>query len=109
MNQNQPKLSTLIIALVTSLHPANMRNSIVAVHGLNPKSDADHAERSWTKNGKLWLKDFLPNRIPEARVLLFSYNSNVIFDTADDTISQESINLLDRLRFKRKVKDTILC
>jgi hypothetical protein len=47
--------------------------SIVAVHGLG-----GHREKSWTyKNGEervLWLKDFLPIYVPNARIMTFGYS-----------------------------------
>ncbi|PVF97374.1 hypothetical protein CPB86DRAFT_815646 [Serendipita vermifera] len=48
---------------------------IVAIHGLG-----GHRERSWTakndKNGKMWLKDFLPDDIPNARILTYGHNAD---------------------------------
>ncbi|KAL4870668.1 hypothetical protein BDV12DRAFT_195147 [Aspergillus spectabilis] len=51
--------------------------SIVAIHGLNPKNKERHAERTWEVNGNIWLRDFLPKQLPQARILLFGYNSSV--------------------------------
>ena len=43
-------------------------SSVVAIHGLN-----GHRERTWTAaNGKLWLRDLLPQRLPRA----WGYDSN---------------------------------
>ena len=52
-----------------------MRFSIVAVHGLG-----GHATTTWTHDstGKLWLRDFLPHTIPNARIMTFGYDSRVI-------------------------------
>ncbi|PVF91412.1 TPR-like protein [Serendipita vermifera] len=45
---------------------------IVAIHGLG-----GHRERSWTaKNGKMWLKDFLPNDISNARILTYGHDAD---------------------------------
>ena len=46
--------------------------SIVAVHGLN-----GHRDKTWTAaNGKRWLRDLLPNDIPNARVFCWGYDAN---------------------------------
>src|SRR3989440_7402128 len=47
-------------------------SSIVAVHGLN-----GHREKTWTAaNGVHWLRDLLPNDIPNARILSWGYDAN---------------------------------
>ena len=50
---------------------------IIAIHGLN-----GHYARIWTEKAPSggsvnWLKDFLPEFIPEARILSYSYNSSL--------------------------------
>jgi hypothetical protein len=77
-------------------------SSIVAVHGLNPANKASHAELTWTAGGKLWLRDFLPKRLPKARVLLFGYNSNVAFETSTAGVWEQAENLLNLLDLHRK-------
>ncbi len=48
---------------------------VVAVHGL--QSDA---YKTWEHdNGFLWLRDFLPVDIPDARIMTFGYDSTVAF------------------------------
>ncbi|KAJ0119942.1 hypothetical protein J7T55_000792 [Diaporthe amygdali] len=60
---------------------------IVAVHGLNPrgKSVKDHAWDTWRKpdgaSGKLWMRDDLPTSLPDARILLYEYDSRVFSGT----------------------------
>ena len=77
--------------------------SIVAVHGLNPTNKKGHAEETWSVNGKLWLKDFLPKRLPAARILLFGYNSSVIFRTSAVGVHEAAEDLLTRLdSFRRE-------
>ncbi|PVF97062.1 hypothetical protein CPB86DRAFT_707945 [Serendipita vermifera] len=45
---------------------------IVAIHGLG-----GHRERSWTAaNGKMWLQDFLPDDIPNARILTYGHGAD---------------------------------
>jgi hypothetical protein len=82
-----------------------VRISLVAVHGLNPTNTEFHAEQTWTAEGKLWLRDFLPSRVPTARVLLFGYNSNVAFETSTAGVLEQGENLLNRLKSKRAVID----
>ena len=77
--------------------------SIVFVHGLNPLSKAKFAESTWTyDNGNFWPVDLLPQRIPSARIHIFSYNSRVAWDTSTNGIQQHANNLLDRLSGARE-------
>ena len=78
--------------------------SLVAIHGLNPVNKEFHAEQTWTLGDKLWLRDFLPSKVPRARVLLFGYNSNVAFETSTAGVVEQAENLLNRLKFKRTVR-----
>ncbi|GKU22800.1 unnamed protein product [Fusarium langsethiae] len=60
---------------------------IVAIHGLN-----GHYSKTWStrsaKGGKInWLKDMLPERIPNARIMSFGYNANVQFSKSTTGIS----------------------
>lgn len=46
--------------------------SIIAIHGLD-----GHAVDSWTStNGKMWLRDFLPDVIDKARIMTYGYNTD---------------------------------
>ena len=67
------------------------------VHGLNPTLKSDHAESTWTcKDGTCWLtdKNFLPKKLPKARILRYRYNSGIlcvgfsIFDQAKDLVTR---------------------
>lgn len=49
----------------------------------------------------MWLKDFLPEQIPFARILLFGYNANVVFNSGQSGLREHADDLLDRLRRKR--------
>jgi hypothetical protein len=64
---------------------------------LNTQSKEGYAKETWTKNEKLWLTHFLPREIPNAKVLLFSYNSNVAFKRSAPDIKEQSEDLLDLL------------
>ncbi|KAK3297151.1 uncharacterized protein B0H64DRAFT_416349 [Chaetomium fimeti] len=45
---------------------------IVALHGLN-----GHREKTWTaENGVHWLRDLLPEDLPQARILCWGYDAN---------------------------------
>ncbi|KAI1376310.1 hypothetical protein F4677DRAFT_445568 [Hypoxylon crocopeplum] len=85
--------------LVDPPEPASV--DIVAVHGLNPLHEKLHAEATWTAGGKLWLKDFLPKRVPGARIMLFGYNSNVAFQTPSSGVREQAKNLLNLLEEAR--------
>jgi len=87
--------------LRTIVDPPQPQIDLVAVHGLNPTNTEFHAEQTWTAEGKLWLRDFLPSRAPTARVLLFGYNSNVAFETSTAGVLEQAENLLNRLKSKR--------
>ena len=51
--------------------------SIVAVHGLN-----GHREETWTTEGGVnWLKDLLPNDMPEARIMTWGYDARTHSNT----------------------------
>lgn len=77
--------------------------SIVAVHGLNPHNKQSHAYETWTaSNDKLWLRDFLPQKLPNARILVFGWNSNVAFDTATSDVRDHAYNLLGSLAQQRR-------
>lgn len=78
--------------------------SIVAVHGLNATSDKMQAENTWTAaNGKMWLKDFLPNTLPQARILLFEYDANAAFNPSAQNVKGPAENLLELLKLEREV------
>lgn len=81
-------------------------NSIVAVHGLNPFGNPNHAEDTWkASNGAFWLRDdqYLPKHAANARIMLYGYNSNVAFRTSTAGVDGQVDDLLDRLDWKRTV------
>lgn len=80
--------------------------SIVAVHGLNPFGNPRHAETTWTAaNKKLWLRDFLPQKLAYARILLFGYNSSTAFGTSTGGLIEQANSLMDRLKNIRQVQE----
>jgi hypothetical protein len=63
----------------------------------------DFAFQTWTHpNGTFWPKDLLPKKIPNCRVLIFGYNSNVAFDVTQQGIKEHANTLLDRLSGNRE-------
>ncbi|PYH49339.1 LipA and NB-ARC domain protein [Aspergillus saccharolyticus JOP 1030-1] len=73
----------------------------VFVHGLNPRGRADHPYETWThQNGTFWPRDYLPQDIPQARVFVYGYNSNITNPQSMSTASVKDhantlLNLLD--------------
>lgn len=81
--------------------------SVVAVHGLNPRNKRNHAFETWTAANKaMWLRDegFLRTALPQARVLLFGYNSNVAFKSSTAGVREQAENLLNLLEEARTVR-----
>lgn len=48
------------------------------------------------------MRDFLPSKLPEARIFLFSYNINVVFETSTAGVHEQAGNLLNWLTSWRK-------
>jgi hypothetical protein len=57
-------------------------------------------------NGKLWLRDFLPSQLPNARIMSYGYNSETAFSKVVTDIDDEAAILLDRLNGERQEKKT---
>jgi triacylglycerol esterase/lipase EstA (alpha/beta hydrolase family) len=82
-------------------------SSIIAVHGLNPRSknDCDHAWDTWRKpsgsQGRLWLRDDLPQHVPETRIFLYEYNSTAVYGKDRDTFIGKANELLEAIRIER--------
>lgn len=77
-------------------------HSVVAVHGLNFKNNANHAHDTWTLNDRIWLKDFLPSSLGQpARILLFEYNSSPALDATAIKLADHARSLLQWLSLKR--------
>ena len=76
--------------------------SIVAVHGLG-----GHAMRTWTHAAteKLWLRDFLPLAIPNARIMTFGYDSRVVNSRSILGIMENANSLLTHLGNIRDSQD----
>ncbi|KAI0102805.1 TPR-like protein [Nemania sp. FL0031] len=80
---------------------------IIAVHGLNPRSkpDADHAWDTWRTpagpRGRLWLRDDLPEHVPESRIFLYEYNATAVYGKDRDTFIGKANELLEAIRVER--------
>jgi hypothetical protein len=75
---------------------------IVAIHGLN-----GHYENTWTtKRGDgtrvNWLRDLLPKKIRNARIMSFSYNSKVQFSKSTSDVFVFADQLLEQLLAVRR-------
>ncbi|KAK7408618.1 hypothetical protein QQX98_009220 [Neonectria punicea] len=68
---------------------------IIAVHGLNGS-----AHGTWTNhvNGKIWLKDVLPDYVPGSRVYTFGYASKVRSNPSLASLPDFARALLDAIR-----------
>ncbi|EXJ89617.1 hypothetical protein A1O3_02684 [Capronia epimyces CBS 606.96] len=77
---------------------------IVAVHGLG--GDAIH---TWThpKSKAIWLKDFLPAQIPNARIMTFGYNAAMALGQSTAEVIDHARSLLASLVDKREEPEEI--
>ena len=78
----------------------NIKNiDIVAVHGLmgDPFS-------TWSVDGRLWLRDFLPSLLPKARIFTYGYDSAIAFSRSIAGIDHFAQDLLNRLELERQDK-----
>ena len=75
-----------------------LRFSIVAVHGLG-----GHAMTTWTHDstGKLWLRNFFPHTIPNARIMTFGYDSSVVSRRSVIGMMENANSLLTQLSLHR--------
>ena len=80
--------------------------SIVFVHGLNPKGLEDHARSTWTYSADgddvFWPDALLPESIPDARIILFAYNSSVGTNASNTSVHSHAQTLLNRLNLIRQ-------
>jgi hypothetical protein len=84
---------------VLSVIDCSVTTSIVAVHGLG-----GNAINTWThpKSQKFWLRDFLPQQIPDSRIMTFGYNADVAFGQSTAEIVDHAKGLLASLVDKRE-------
>ncbi|KAK4206095.1 hypothetical protein QBC37DRAFT_301494, partial [Rhypophila decipiens] len=67
---------------------------IVAIHGVN-----GHYSKTWTdeRTGFNWIKQSIPEELPRARVMTFSYNSAVQFSKSNSDFFVFADQLLECL------------
>lgn len=88
------------------------KGSIIAVHGLNPrsKSESDHAWDTWRtpsgKDGRLWLRDDLPEHVRNSRIFLYQYDATAVYGQDRDTFIGKASALLEAIRIKREDAET---
>ncbi|KAK5202699.1 hypothetical protein LTR47_011671 [Exophiala xenobiotica] len=77
---------------------------IVAVHGLG-----GDAINTWTdpKSEAFWLRDFLPQQIPDARIMTFGYNADAAFGQSTAEIIDHAKSLLASLVDKREEPEAL--
>lgn len=94
-----------------SFHPAD-KCSIIAVHGLNPRSKnaEDHAWDTWRtpsgKDGRLWLCDDLPQCVEKPRIFLYRYDATAVYGKDRDTFVGKASELLEAIRVEREHAET---
>ena len=78
--------------------------SIILVHGLNPKSKDEkaHAFNTWTDNGRLWPKEDLPKKLPDARISLYTYDSSAVYGGSQARFVDKANELLETIRCDRE-------
>jgi hypothetical protein len=70
---------------------------IIAVHGIR-----GGAWKTWEHhNGKLWLRDFLPKHVPEARIFSFGYRAEVAFTKGRGDLRTFARSLLEGINATR--------
>lgn len=75
---------------------------IICVHGLTGDS-----EKTWTTGSTNWIRDFLPQAVPSARVIAYGYDADPAhigpFNTASaEGITNHAINLIKHAEGKRE-------
>lgn len=87
--------------------------SIIALHGLN-----GHAYNTWVYNDDrqsdssevMWLRDFLPDSAPTARIAVYGYNSALVgSNTSVSGIKDFACDLLQRILAERTTDKVMHC
>lgn len=69
----------------------------MAIHGLG-----GDAYNTWAdEHQNIWLRDFLPYQVQNARIMSYGYNSSVAFSRSMAGIDEFAEDLLDRLDSER--------
>ncbi|KAK7402702.1 hypothetical protein QQX98_011566, partial [Neonectria punicea] len=95
---NEPEKHGLFRLHPQGYHPSFCDVDIVALHGLS-----GDAFKTWTdEDDHLWLRDSLPEHIPNARIMTFGYDSALKNSTSRMTILDFAQDLLTRLVMERQ-------
>lgn len=97
---------SVVFALVITAQAAylgtkiRVSRSIVAIHGLN-----GHRDKTWALNGKVWARDFLPERIHRARIMTWGYDARTHGRTqiSRQLLFDHAINLVRELSVEREL------
>lgn len=92
------------VALPVLLITTDLITSIIALHGLN-----GHAYNTWVYHNvgppdteAMWLRDFLPENTPSARIMVYGYNSALLgSNTSVSGIKDFAYDLLQRILDER--------
>ncbi|VUC26118.1 unnamed protein product, partial [Clonostachys rosea] len=81
--------------------PENPSVDIIAVTGLS-----GHAFGSWKARGEsaMWLRDFLPDSVPRARILTYGYDTKLPGSQSEASITDLSRRLLESIKTTRGEK-----
>ena len=71
---------------------------IIAITGL-----AGHAFGSWAASPHMWLRDFLSEDLPRARILLYGYDSNLAGSQSKNILTDLSSNFVVKLHTMRSL------
>lgn len=77
----------------------NVEADVIAITGL-----AGHAFGSWAASPHtMWLRDFLPNDIPRARILLYGYDSNLTNSQSRNILTDFSTSFVAKFHTMRSL------
>ncbi|TVY32678.1 hypothetical protein LOCC1_G008328 [Lachnellula occidentalis] len=95
---------TFLREIYISSPPEDAEVDIIAIHGFSPLETPKHAEDTWTaaSSQKMWLRDFLPHKVPKSRIFLSGYWTNSAFLSGTAHIDDHAEDLFSRLMHKRK-------
>lgn len=66
----------------------------------------EHAWDTWRvpagEEGVLWLRDILPEKVPQARIFLYKYDASAAYSKSQGTFIDKANELLDSIQIKRE-------
>ena len=79
------------------------------VEGSGLWSGFESLYKTWTHdNGKLWLRDFLPEEQPSARIFTFGYNADFAFSQENYDINTFARELINNIATERSQTDVCI-